>query len=72
MHLEDQYRRYAADLLNLASKQLNSADKGHLLLMAEAWLELADRFAQRTKKLRASVDHPLVEHVLGPDHLITE
>lgn len=35
--------------------------------MAEPWLDMADRVAKRIKKPRATVDHPLVEQVLGPD-----
>jgi hypothetical protein len=41
MRLEDEYRKYAADSLDLASKQPTSADKSRLLVMAEAWLDLA-------------------------------
>jgi hypothetical protein len=67
MRLADEYRRYAAESLELAGKQPDSADKSHLLLMAEAWLELADRIARRVTKRRHSVDHPLVERVLGPN-----
>jgi hypothetical protein len=67
MSLEDQYRRHAADSLDLASRQSSSADKSRLLLMAEAWLDLADRIAKRLKKRAATVEHPLVEQVLGPD-----
>ena len=47
MRLEDEYRKNAADSLDLASKQDDSADKGRLLAMAEAWLNLADRIATR-------------------------
>lgn len=72
MRLEDEYRRYAADLLALAGKQSSRADKSHLLRVAEAWLDLADRTAGRMKKLSATVDHPLVEQALGPDQPIVE
>jgi len=72
MRLADEYRRYAADLLRLAGKQSSCADKSHLLRMAEAWLDMSDRAAGRMKKLRATVDHPLVEQALGPDQPIIE
>ncbi len=67
MRLEDEYRRYAAESLKLAGKQPDNAGKSHLLLMAEAWLDLAERIARRVWKRSHSVDHPLVERVLGPD-----
>jgi hypothetical protein len=67
MSLENEYRKYAASLLDLASKQLDSADKSRLLGMTEAWLDLADRITQRVKRRRATIDHPLVAKILGPD-----
>ena len=67
MRLESEYREYAAESIKLASKQPNKAEKGRLLRMAEAWLSLADRAAKSVKKRRATVEHPLVEQVLGPD-----
>ena len=66
MRLENEYRKHAADSLDLANRQTSSADKSRLLLMAEAWLDMADRIAKRLKR-RSSVDHPLVEKALGPD-----
>jgi hypothetical protein len=72
MSLEDEYRKHAAESFKLASKQSDSADKNRLLVMAEAWLDLADRIAERIKKWRATVDHPLVEKVLGPDEPKTD
>jgi hypothetical protein len=64
MGLVDEYRKHAADTLKLARGQPDSADKSRLLIMAEAWLDLADRIARRVRKPRASVDHPLVEQAL--------
>jgi hypothetical protein len=40
---EDDYRRYAAETVDLASRAKSTSDKGRLLAMAEAWLDLADR-----------------------------
>lgn len=65
MNLEQEYRKNAADSLDLASKQSNSADKSRMLAMAEAWLNLADRIARRFKRRPAIMEHPLVERVLG-------
>lgn len=64
---ETQYRKYAADALDLARRQPDSSDKSRLLVMAEAWLDLADRIVRRSSNRQVSVDHPLVEKVLGPD-----
>jgi hypothetical protein len=72
MCMEDEYRRYAAASLELASKQADNADKSHLLVMAEAWRDLADRIAQRVRQQPYSVDHPLVERVLDRDLLDAE
>lgn len=49
---EDEYRKYAAASLSLASKQSKSADKSSLLRVAEAWLDLADRIAERAEYRR--------------------
>lgn len=72
MRIEDEYRKHAADALKLASKHSDITDKSRLLVMVEAWLDLADRVARHMKKRRATVDHPLVEKVLGPDHTSME
>jgi hypothetical protein len=67
MSPEHKYRRYAAKSLDLASNQSSNGDKGLLLVMAEAWLDLADRIARRGTQRSHSADHPLVEKALGPD-----
>jgi hypothetical protein len=43
MNKEDDYRRNAADTVQLAQRASSSEDKGRLLKLAEAWLDLADR-----------------------------
>jgi hypothetical protein len=43
MAKEDDYRRYAAETIDLASRANSTSDKGRLLAMAEAWLDLGDR-----------------------------
>jgi hypothetical protein len=43
MSKQDDYRRYAAETLDLASRASSTADKGRLLARAEAWLDLARR-----------------------------
>ncbi len=44
----DEYRRSAASLLDLAHRTDSPTDKGRLLVMAEAWLDLADRALKLT------------------------
>ena len=41
-----EYRSSAASLLDLAQRTNSPADKNRLLVMAEAWLDLADRAAK--------------------------
>jgi len=53
MHSVDEYRRSAASMLGLAQRADSVADKNRLLLMVEAWLDLAARAAKPT-----AVDHP--------------
>jgi hypothetical protein len=48
MSLEFEYRRLAAACLDLA-KRAAPADKTRLLLIAEAWLNLADRVARKVR-----------------------
>ena len=43
MSKEHEYRRYAAVTLALAQRANSNADKSRLLVMADAWLDLADR-----------------------------
>ena len=43
MSIADDYRRHAADTLDLAQRASSTADKTRLLVMADAWLDLADR-----------------------------
>ncbi len=69
MSPEHKYRRYAAKSLDLAGGQPNNADKSLLLVMAEAWLDLAERIARRGRQRSHGADHPLVEKALGPDQI---
>ena len=63
---EDDYRSRAAESLKRALCVRSIADKGRLLAMAEAWLELADRARKvANPRMRAIADHPLVLSKLG-------
>ncbi|HEX9237349.1 MAG TPA: hypothetical protein VF866_01165 [Xanthobacteraceae bacterium] len=75
MSSESEYRRWAAASLDLAKRAAMLADKTRLLVIAEAWLELADRIG-RARSRRAArrtigdapAAHPLVTSALGSDH----
>jgi hypothetical protein len=64
MSKRDEYRQFATASLELAEKTSN-AHKMRLLLMAEAWLDLAERTARLPK--HSVGDHPLVRQVLGSE-----
>jgi hypothetical protein len=49
MEKEDEYRRHAASLLELATRAADTKDKGRLLLISEAWLELADKISRMAR-----------------------
>jgi hypothetical protein len=62
MGKEDDYRWNAAQTVDLANRAVKLADKGHLLSLAEKWLDLADRtYALRGRDLHKVRDHPLVK-----------
>jgi hypothetical protein len=45
----DEYRKYAADAVRLASGGSTSAETTRLLVLAERWLDLADAEDERSK-----------------------
>lgn len=65
MGMESEYRAHAGACLKLAGEQDSNDDKARLLLMADAWLELADRVAARGRRPRQMPDHPLVKRLLA-------
>jgi hypothetical protein len=65
MSKENDYRRNAADTMQLAQRASSNEDKGRLLKLAEAWLNLADRACITARRSRRpSVLHPLVRKKL--------
>ena len=58
MTKEREYRAYAGTCVDLANKATNDEDKKHLLAMAEAWLDLADRVQRPVPEPDASSLHP--------------
>ena len=66
MSKEEQYRRAAAETISLAHRAKRTEDKSRLLAMAEAWLDLADRAHQITKRqVRKVREPPLLSSKLG-------
>jgi hypothetical protein len=62
----DEYRRRAAETIELADKATTTVDKGRLLTLAAKWLDLADQIHRRTKQQSRRIgEHPLVIRVLG-------
>jgi hypothetical protein len=66
---ENEYRKHAAQTVDLAHRAATTADKGRLLALAEAWLDLADRAhrvaARHARKARHEL-HPLLrEGMMG-------
>ncbi len=73
MAKEDEYRQNAAQTIGLASRAGNRLDRGHLLALAEKWLDLAARAHRLTKRLGVEPrNHPLVEAKLGDERMHTE
>jgi len=63
MTKEDDYRSNAAETMQLAQRA-SSSDKGRLLKLAEAWLDLADRARKAARNLRRPmILHPLVRKI---------
>jgi len=66
MSREDDYRTFAARSLELAGRTSNLKDKSHLLAMAEAWLNLADKIARLVKSPKERIgEHPAIRARLG-------
>jgi hypothetical protein len=65
---ETEYRRNAAETVQLAQRAPTVADKSRLLALAEAWLDLADRARQvASRRIRRPANvHPLVREKLDP------
>jgi hypothetical protein len=62
MSLEFEYRRLAAACLDLSKRAAVLADKTRLLLIAEAWLDLADRVSRKHGNAKRRNDD-FAEHV---------
>jgi hypothetical protein len=50
MSRQDNYRKSAAETVDLAHRVTTPADKAHLVALAQRWLDLADGVAKRAKR----------------------
>ena len=59
---EEDYRRHAADTLDLAQRATSISDKARLLMMADAWLDLAERAHRLARRQATKIRelHPLL------------
>jgi hypothetical protein len=63
---QEDYVQNAADSMHLAHRAGSRADKGRLLKLAEAWLDLAERaYKGDRNSRRPTVLHPLIEKKLN-------
>jgi hypothetical protein len=58
--MEDEYRRKAAEAFDLVRKASFTTDKGRLLVLAEAWLELADCVSRTRNQQQGRAAAPYV------------
>jgi hypothetical protein len=63
MTKEVEYRKYAAALFDLATRAANNQDKGRLLVMSEAWLNLANKVSRLAGRRKTT--ERLVREILG-------
>lgn len=68
MSLEFEYRRLAAACVDLAKRAAMLGDKSRLLLIAEAWLNLADRVARKNQNAKRRTGEA-TEQALDQDYL---
>ncbi len=67
MGKEEDYRKNAAETVELAAKLPTTGDKGRLLCLAEKWLDLADRAHRRVVRHHRQIpEHPLLKRKFGP------
>ena len=71
MSAEFEYRRLAGACLDLAKRTAIPTDKTRFLVIAEAWLDFADRVARKMRSTKRETadgaEHPLVTRILGSD-----
>lgn len=64
MSSEKQYRRYAAASLDVSARGQNLADETRVLIVAEAWLDLAEQTTPIVER-ESGEAHRVIEHHLS-------
>jgi hypothetical protein len=71
MSSESEYRRWAAACLDLGKRAAELTDRTRLFVIAEAWLDLADRVGRASRRGAGGAidvaEHPLVTNAFGSD-----
>jgi hypothetical protein len=66
MSTEDDYRKNAAESIDLAQRATSTRDKGRLLALAEKWLDLSERARKAaSRRIEKKQEHPLLKAKLG-------
>jgi hypothetical protein len=66
MSREDDYRKNAAESIDLAQRATSTRDKGRLLALAEKWLDLSERARKAaSRRIEKKQEHPLLKAKLG-------
>jgi hypothetical protein len=77
MSSESEYRRWAAASLDLGKRAAELTDRTRLFVIAEAWLDLADRVSRATRRAAGgasddnAAEHPLVTSAFGSNNADT-
>jgi hypothetical protein len=61
---EDEYRDNAAEAMQLAQRSSSTVAKARLVLLAEAWFELAQRARDAVRRLGRAKNSPAASNVL--------
>jgi len=73
MSSEFEYRRWAAACLDLGKRAAELTDRTRLFVIAEAWLDLANRVGHASRRGadgaidNTGAEHPLVTNAFGSD-----
>jgi hypothetical protein len=76
MNSESEYRRWAAACLDLGKRAAELTDRTRLLVIAEAWLDLANRVGRAIRRgaggASDAAEHPLVTTAFGSNNADTD
>lgn len=73
LNREAEYRRHAAESMQLVARMADCGERRMLLALAQRWLHLAERNASLAREQGARIpEHPLVRKRLGPHQIGTD